>query len=383
MVDLQNIQAIRQTAGELLDDFLRLFDARLERDGDRAWVPYGSLPPMERLRVSPEEPPSSRLTCDVALGYLAAHLERPDPRRLETALALLRHALTRQHREGYFVWNYGQHEIDQVDLGTVLDTYYYFQARLPDLPEDIRKGIRDSTERAVAWLDEMEQPDYPGVIRKRAPDPDHPESRRTADYCTIDVLNGNALAVTAYCRAAGILGRDSLSDRALAFQDNLVESLGRHVPGWWAYVEWLGSREMMTPETILYQAMTALYLEPLWRARPNEKLSRTLAAALEALASVTDEHGQLDWSRESRKDFVGTQFLMWPTAAVALADVCDVTAPARARLERVARTMYDPDAHWLLDEDGRPADELRQIWAASDLALAVLHAGRWIDGLSA
>ena len=40
-------------------------------------------------------------------------------------MSLLRHALTRQGPSGEFVFNYGQHEIDQVDLGTVLDVYYY------------------------------------------------------------------------------------------------------------------------------------------------------------------------------------------------------------------------------------------------------------------
>jgi hypothetical protein len=382
-----NLATMRQTAGDLLDDFLLLYDKHLVRDGDRAWLPYGSLPPLERLEVSGETPPSSRLTCDVALGYLAAHIERGDPERLETALALLRHAFTRQHANGCFVWNYGQREVDNVDLGTVLDTYGWFRGLVPDLPADIRGGIEESTRRAIGYLKTMHQPDYSGIIRKRAADPDHPEGRRSADYTKIDVLNGNALAATAYCRAAEILDDASLADRAAMFQGNLVEGLGRHVPGWWAYVEWLGSREMMTPETILYQAMTALYLEPLWRAKPNDELEKLLADALETLATVSDDEGRLDWSHEARQDFVESQLLMLPAAAAALADVHDITGVGRRRLDFVAATLYDRDAHWFIDEvgevkHGQPADELRQIWATSDLALIILHSRRQVDGVS-
>lgn len=383
-----NVATMRRTAGELLDDFLHLFDRHLVRDGDRAWVPYGSLPSIERLKVSGDTPPSSRLTCDVALGYLAAHLERPDAKRLETAFALLRHAFSQQHRDGYFVWNYGQYEIDQVDLGTVLDTYCYFWTLAGKLPEDVRSGIVEATRRAVGYLDTVEQPGSPGIIRKRAADPERPEARRSANYFTIDVLNGNALAVTAWCRAATILGDDSLNDRAATFQRNMVESFGRHVPGWWAYIERIGSREMVVPETILYQAMTALYLEPLWRARPNDELRELLAASLRTLDAVTNSEGRLDWSHEARSDFVGTQLLMLPSAAASLADVCDITDAGRRRLELVASTMYDRSAHWFVDEageqhHGKPADELRQIWAASDLALIVLSARRLLDGLPA
>ena len=388
MTTAENLLAMRATAGTLLDDFLLLFDEHMVREEDRAWMPYGSLPSIERLKVSPKAPPESRLTCDVALGYLAAHLEQPDPQRLETAYAMLRHAFTRQHGDGYFVWNYGQHEIDQVDLGTVLDTYYWFWTQVPDLPDDIRGGIEGSTRLAVRYLKTMDQPDHPGIIQKRAADPDHPESRRTADYTRIDVLNGNALAVTAYCRAATILDDDALNDRAATFQQNLVESFGRHVPGWWVYVEWLKSRDVMTPETILYQAMTALYLEPLWRVRPNAALRDLLASALDTLDAVTDEEGNLDWSHESRQDFVDTQLLMLPSAAAALADVHDITAAGRRRLELVAETMYDSEAHGFRDavgerRNGEPADELRQIWAASDLALIILSARRFDHGVSA
>jgi len=383
-----NLRSMRQTAGDLLDDFLLLYDHHMVRESDRAYVPYGSLPPMARLKVSPREAPSSRLTCDVALAYLAAHLERPDAERLETAFALLRHAFTMQHSDGYFVWNYGQREIDEVDLGTVLDTYWYFWSQLPDLPQDIRVGIQNSTRWAMKHLKTADQPDYPGIIQKRAADPDHPEARRSADYQKIDVLNGNALAATAYCRAAAILGDDALNDRAATFQRNLVESFGRHVPGWWVYVEWLNSRDMMTPETILYQAMTALYLEPLWRVRPNDELRDLLAASLRPLDEVTDAEGGLDWSHESRADFIDTQLLMLPSAAAALVDVEDITGAGRRRLERVADTMYDRQAHWFLNAvgercQGEPADELRQIWAASDLALIVLSARRLGDGVSA
>ena len=66
------------------------------------------------------------------------------------------------------------------------------------------------------------------------------------------------------------------------------------MPGWWVYVEWLKSRDMMSPETILYQAMTALYLEPLWRVRPNDALRDVLAASLRTLDEVTDAQGDLD-----------------------------------------------------------------------------------------
>ncbi len=320
--------------------------------------------------------------------YLAWHLESPDTERFETALALLRHAFTQQADGGHFVWNYGQWEIDQVDLGTVLDTYYYFWTRAADLPADIRRGIEDSTRRAIEYLKTMDQPQYPGIIQKRAGDPDHPESQRTGDYQTIDVLNGNALAVTAYCRGAVILDDPSLVDRAASFQTNLVESFGRHVPGWWVYVERLGSREMLTAETILYQAMTALYLEPLYRARPDEELRQMLATSLRTLDGITDERGDLDWSHESRRDFIDTQLLMLPSAAAALADVYDLTIAGRRRLELVAREMVDSQSGLLRDAVGQRgkgelADELRQIWATSDLALIILFAGRAEDGASA
>jgi hypothetical protein len=373
---------MRQTAWELLDDFLLLFDRHVRWEGDRAFVPYGSLPAAAKLPVSPQEPPSSRLSCDVALGYLAAHVQRPDERRLQTAYGLLCHAFTRQHPQGWFVWNYGQFEIDQVDLGTVLDTYYYFWTLLGDrLPADIREGIVESTRRAIAYLKTAEQPDWPGIIQKRAGDPDHPESRRTANYQTIDVLNGNALAITAYCRAAVILGEPSLADEAATYQQNLVDRFGRHVPGWWVYIERLGSREVLGPETILYQAMTALYLEPLLRARPNQALRNVLAASLATLDAVTNADGNLDWSHESRAIFVDTQLLMLPSAAASLADVCDITPAGRRRLDLVARTLYDRNAHWFVNAVGRqgkgePATELLQIWAASDLALIVLFAKR-------
>lgn len=383
-----NLLVMRQVASELLDDFLLLYDKHLVRQGDRAWVPYGSLPPIARLAVTADTPPSSRLSCDVALGYLVAHLERANPARLETAYALLRHAFTQQSKYGWFVWNYGQYEIDQVDLGTVLDTYWWFWTKVKDLPDDIHVCIRESTRRAIGYLRTMHQADDPGIIRKRAPDPDHPEAKRSADYRTIDVINGNALAVTAYCRAAEILEDPTLIDRAGMFQKNLVASFGRHVPGWWVYIERLADREMLGAETILYQAMTALYLEPLWRARPNDELKDLLTAAMETLKDVTAKDGRLDWSHEARKDFVGTQLLMLPSATAALADVCDITEAGRRRLELVARTMYDKSAHWFVDEageprNGGPADELRQIWATSDLALIVLQARRVEDGLSA
>ena len=153
MGDHDNLRAMHHTAWELLDDFLLLFDRHVKWDGDRAVVPYGSLPAAPNLPVSPQEPPSSRLSCDVALGYLAAHLQRPDERRFRTACGLLRHAFTRQDPRGWYVWNYGQYEIDQVDLGTVLDTYYYFWTLAGrDLPADIREGIAASTRRAVDYL---------------------------------------------------------------------------------------------------------------------------------------------------------------------------------------------------------------------------------------
>lgn len=382
MAVLENLRAMRQTSWELLDDFLRLFDRHVKWDGDRAFVPYGSLPPAPNLPVSPQEPPSSRLSCDVALAYLAAHVERPDEQRLRIALGLLRHAFARQHAGGWFTWNYGQFEIDQVDLGTVLDTYYYAWTLLGDeLPADIRDGIVQSTRRAIEYLKTAEQPDYPGIIQKRAGDPEHPESRRTADYRTIDVLNGNALAITALCRAAVILGDPSLAQEAARYQGNLVERFGRHVPGWWVYIERLGTREMLGPQTILYQAMTALYLEPLWRARPHPALRDVLAASLAPLEEITDPEGRLDWSHESRALFVDTPLLMLPSAAAALADVHDITSAGRRRVELVGRSMYDRQAHWFLNAvgtrgRGEPAMELIQIWTASDLALIILFARR-------
>ena len=388
MSSRENLRAMRRTASGLLDGLLKHFSKHLVSEGERAWLPYGTLPAMERLAVSPEVPPSSRLTCDVALGYLARHLESPDAERFETALALLRHAFTQQAEGGYFVWNYGQREIDQVDLGTVLDTYYYFWTRAADLPEDIRRGIEDSTRRAIEYLKTMDQPQYPGIIQKRAGDPAHPEAKRTADYQKIDVLNGNALAVTAYCRGAVILDDPQLVERGASFQANLVESFGRHVPGWWVYIERLGSREVLTAETILYQAMTALYLEPLYRAKANEELRQMLAASLRTLDGVTNQRGELDWSHEARQDFIDTQLLMLPSAAAALADVYDLTGAGRRRLELVAREMVDPEGSLLRDAvgergKGELADELRQIWATSDLALIILFAGRAEDGASA
>jgi len=388
MAAKENLRAMRKAAAPLLEGLLTYFDGHLAQEGDRAWLPYGTLPGIERLQVSAATPPSSRLTCDLALGYLASHLESPDPDRFQTALALLRHAFGQQADGGHFVWNYGQWEIDQVDLGTVLDTYYYFRTLAADLPADIRSGIEDSTRRAIGYLKTMEQPKYPGIIRKRAGDPAHAEARRSADYRRIDVLNGNALAVTAYCRGAVILDDPQLVDRAAAFQANLVESFGRHVPGWWVYVERLGTREMLTAETILYQAMTALYLEPLYRARPDAELRQVLAASLRTLDEVTDREGHLDWSHESRQDFIDTQLLMLPSAAASLADVFDLTGAGLRRLLLVAREMVDPESGLLRDAVGRrrkgePADELRQIWGTSDLALIILFARRADDATSA
>jgi len=92
-----------------------------------------------------------------------------------------------------------------------------------------------------------------------------------------------------------------------------------------------------------------------------------------ALAGVTDADGRLDWSRETRKDFVGTQLLMLPSAAAALADVADATGAGLRRLRFVADRLADPAAGLLLNEDGTVADELRQIWAVSDLALILLN----------
>jgi hypothetical protein len=384
----ENLLVMRQHASDMLEDFLLLWDGLLVREGDRAWVPYGSLPGIDRLPVSAETPPSSRLTCDVALGYLAAHLEKASPERRETAFSLLRHAFTQHHEDGYFIWNYGQREVDQVDLGTVLDTYWWFWTRLKELPDDIRDGIQDSTRRAIGYLKTVHQADHPGVIRKRAPVPDEEGNRATADYRKIDVLNGNALASTAYCRAATILEDPTLVDRGEMFLASLAESFGRHVPGWWVYVEELESRAVMTPESILYQAMTALYLEPLWRERPGKSFEKLLAASMTALQKITDKTGRLDWAREARKDFVETQLLMLPSAAAALADVVDVTDAARRRMEFVTQNLYDREAHWFIDESGdlrhgEPADELRQIWAASDLALIILHARRRENALSA
>ncbi|MBN2584562.1 MAG: hypothetical protein JXL80_15980 [Planctomycetes bacterium] len=388
MSTIENLRAMRQAAGPVLEGLLAYYDNRIVRDGKRAWLPYGSLPAMARLPVSSDTPPSSRLTCDVALGYLVSHLETGSDKHLETGLAMLRHAFARQAPQGHFVWNYGQHEIDQVDLGTVLDTYYWFWTQVSELPQDVRRGIEASTRRAIDYLKTMEQPAYPGIIQKRAGDPEHPEDRRTADYQKIDVLNGNALAVTAYCRAATILGQPELADRAATFERNMVESFGRHVPGWWIYIEWLGSREVHTAETILYQAMTALYLEPLYRARPTEALRGMLAESLRTLDDITDEHGNLDWSRESRKDFEDTQLLMLPSAAAALCDVYDLTTAGRRRMDLVARTMVDGETGLLRDavghrRHGELADELRQIWGTSDLALIILYGRRADDAASA
>jgi hypothetical protein len=380
---MDSLREMKPIAQRTLAGLLTHIDPLLVREGDRAWLPYGTLAPVHRLKVTPDEPPSSRLTCDIALGYLAAALATDDSKRIETAFALLRHAFTAQGPDGEFVFNYGQHEIDQVDLGTVLDVYYYFRTYCDDLPADVRDGITQSTRRAIAYLRTMHQGRYPGIIRKRAADPAHPEARRSADYQTIDVLNGNALAATAYCRGAVILNDATLVDRAAMFETNLIERFGAHVPGWWAYTEWLETREMITRETILYQAMTALYLEPLYRARPAHGLADVLAKAMTSLAEITDEDGRLDWSREGVQGFVDTQLLMWPSAAAALADVCDVTDAGLRRLRYVDANLVDGDTGLMMNEDGarncgEMADELRQIWAISDLALIWLFAERTI-----
>jgi len=388
MTALDNLRAMRQTAAPILEGLLACFDLRIVHDGRRAWLPYGTLPPLPRLPVSADTPPSSRLTCDVALGYLAGYLESGRAAWLDTGLSLLRHAFAQQAPQGHFVWNYGQHEIDQVDLGTVLDTYYWYWTLVPDLPQDVRLGIQRSTEHAIAYLKTMEQPSHPGIIQKRAGDPEHPEDRRTADYTKIDVLNGNALAATAFCRAATILEQPDLVNRAAAFEANMVASFGRHVPGWWVYIEWLETREVHTPESLFYQAMTALYLEPLYRARPTAALGRVLAESLQTLEPLVDAAGDLDWSHESRKDFQDTQVLMVPSAAAALYDVYDLTGAGRRRLERVARTMVDRQTGLLRDAAGQHrhgeiSDELRQIWGVSGLALIVLYARRAHDDTSA
>lgn len=376
---IENLAAMRQTAGDLLDETLALFDGLLVRHGDRAFVPYGSLPPVERHRTQSGQYPSSRLTCDVALGYLAGYLERGRTEYLDTAFALVRHAFTMHDPDGYFVWNYGTHEIDNVDLGTVLDTYWHFSQALDELPQDIAFGIETSTRWAIGFLKTFEQPDYPGIIQKRGPAPKYGPSRPTADYQVIDVLNGNALAVTAHCRAADLLEDATLLERAEAFVPNLVAAFGRHEPLWWVYTERLDDRSVALAESILYQAMTALYLEPLWRARPSDALRRVLSGALQTLEKVTDSAGELDWSHEARQDFVGTQLLMLPSAAAALWDVEDITSAGRRRIERVAARMIDRRSHHLLNGNGSAADELRQIWAASDLALIILFARRAAD----
>ncbi|MFW6154957.1 MAG: hypothetical protein ACOC95_07055 [Planctomycetota bacterium] len=372
MTTSDDLREMQPPARDLLDGLLGYVEPRLAGAGDRAWLPYGTFPSIERLTVTADTPPSSRLTCDVAMGFLVAG-------RLDVAAALLRHAFDRQGDDGRFVWNYGQWETDQVDLGTVLDTYAYALAVGGEaLPTDVRDGIVRSTRRAIAFLDTMHQPDHPGVIQKRAADPDHPGARRTADYCTVDILNGNALAVTAYCRGATILGEPVLVDRAALFVGNLAARFGAHIDGWWAYAERLDDRSMLTAESILYQAMTALYLEPLYRARPAATLRTLLRDALATPADVTDAEGRLDWSHEARKDFVGTQLLMLPSAAAALADVADATAAGLRRLRVVAGRLADPDTGLMLNEDGSVADELRQIWAISDLALILLFAERML-----
>ena len=233
-----NLQTMHDIAADLLADYLKLWDRLLVITGDTAHVPYGQLPAVNRLTVTADMPPSSRLTCDVAMGFLAAYVLTDDQQRLHTGCKLLRHAFSRQHPHGWFVWNYGQHEIDQVDLGTVLDTYHYFLTLAGDkLPDDIRIGIRHSTQRAIAYLATAEQPQHPGIIQKRAPDPDHPTAKTTAQYQSIDVINGNALAATAWCRAATILEDEAMFDRAARFQRNIIESFGRYQSGWWSYVE--------------------------------------------------------------------------------------------------------------------------------------------------
>jgi len=388
MTYIDNLREMGPIARRVLEGLLAYIDPHLVREGDRAWLPYGALPRIERLKVTPAEPPSSRLTCDIALGYLVAALAAEDDRKLDTALCLLRHAFDRQGDEGGFVWNYGQYEIDQVDLGTVLDVYYYFWTRCDSLPADIRSGIAASTRRAIGYLKTMHQGRYPGIIRKRAADPAHPGARRSADYQTIDVLNGNALAATAYCRGAVILNDATLIDRAAMFETNLIERFGAHVEGWWVYIEWLETREMITRETILYQAMTALYLEPLYRARPAHALAEVLAAALESLKQATGADGRLDWSREGVQGFVDTQLLMLPSAAAALADVCDITDAGLRRLEYVAANLVDPRTGLLVNDDGvrnhgDTADELRQIWAVSDLALIRIFSERADDAAAA
>ncbi len=370
MTATDDLREMTPLARPLLDGLIGYVQPRLAWEGDRAWLPYGTFPAIERLTVTADTPPSSRLTCDVAMGFLVAG-------RLDVAAALLRHALDRQGDDGRFVWNYGQWETDQVDLGTVLDTYSYALALGGDaLPADVRDGILRSTRRAIAFLDTMHQPDHPGIIQKRAADPDHPGARRTADYQTVDILNGNALAITAYCRGATILGEPVLIDQAAMFVGNLAARFGAHVDGWWVYNEKLDDRSRLAAESILYQAMTALYMEPLYRARPAAMPAALLADAMATLAAVTDEDGRLDWSHEARRDFVGTQLLMLPSAAAALADVADATAAGLRRLRFVAERLADPDTGLLLNEDGAVADELRQIWAISDLALILVRAAR-------
>lgn len=369
---------IRASATSLLHRLIHSFDRRLRVAGDRASVPYGSFPSDADEPGLRHRAPSSRLTADIALGYLAESLLTQDVGRFETACALLRHVFDQQHEAGYFVWNYRACEIDEVDLGTVLDTYYWFWTRVPDLPADIRQGIIDSTASAIMWLKTAEQPAYPGIIQKRQPLPGTQADRPHHHYQQIDVINGNALAITAYCRAAAILQEPALIDRAEAFQQNLCDALGRHAPGWWYYTERLDDRAGMRAQTILFQAMTALYLEPLWRARPNAQLKRTLQQSLATLDTVVDEQGALDWAHESREDFVQTPLLMLPSAAVALQDVHDITAAGLRRMRYVENHLVDAESGLLSHErggrrHGQTADELRQIWSLSDLALIVLR----------
>ena len=52
MGDHDNLRAMHGAARELLDDFLLLFDRHVKWDGDRAFVPYGSLPAAPNLPVS-------------------------------------------------------------------------------------------------------------------------------------------------------------------------------------------------------------------------------------------------------------------------------------------------------------------------------------------
>ncbi|WP_127581649.1 hypothetical protein [Paenibacillus koleovorans] len=319
-------------------------------------------------------PFSARLASDVALGYLVYGRVTEDAPTLNKSVQILRYVLANQHSSGAFEWNLpdpiagpGTPVKDQVDLGTVLDVYYYFvRSGVVDGP--LLQEIQQSVRRAIAYLREHAATSYSGVIKKR----DYGPAKTPA----VDVLNGDAMVVAAYTRASQLLGEPGLLMEAEPYVNNLLQRFGAHYPGWWPYSERLPDRAdtAVRPPgiSVFFQAMMLLYLEPYFRLTHNPQLRSTLREGLRSVIAATSRDGTIDYTYESRQGIEQRPNIMLPASMLALQDLMDNEPFITSRLEYVADRLVAADGT-VSDEHGGPTGELWRIWLMSDLAICLLY----------